>query len=61
MPHERRVLDASIARDRRRLAYEELAAAATRGKRRDLFKLAFRAHMPLRARVAAVQAVLRRQ
>jgi glycosyltransferase involved in cell wall biosynthesis len=60
MPHERRVLDASIARDRRRLAYEELAAAAKRGSRRDLFKLAFRAHVPLRARATAVRAGLRR-
>jgi glycosyltransferase involved in cell wall biosynthesis len=61
MPHERRVLDASIARDRRRLALEELAAAARRGSRRDLFKLAFRARVPLRARATAVRAGLRRQ
>jgi glycosyltransferase involved in cell wall biosynthesis len=56
LPHERAVLEAAVAGNRRRLAGEEIGHALTSGAaRRKLLQLALRRRVPLRSRFAALR------
>ena len=57
LPHERDVLEAAVAGNRRRLAGEEIGLAlASGGARRKLLRLALRRNVPARSRFSALRA-----
>jgi len=56
LPHERAVLEAAVANNRRRLAGEEIGLALASGAaRRQLLRLALKRRVPLRSRFAALR------
>jgi hypothetical protein len=58
LPHEREVLKAAVADNRRRLAGEEIGLALASGAARtELLRLALRRRVPLRSRFAALRAM----
>jgi hypothetical protein len=61
LPHERDVLEATIAANRRRLAGEEIDLALASGApRRELLRLALSRRVPLRSRFSALRAAVTR-